>query len=446
MADVKNENKMPNEEEAAVKKSEEPATVIKEKIVYKVVHVPYYYPVPVDADYYYKNQERFLRQPEKFNEHFMDNIPPPPPLPPYYRRSRDGGHHYGTYHGHEHGRHRYSSRSPSPRYFESRYNGDRSSSNSPVSSKEKEIEDQLKKNKIKKEMDEQKDSSDDNNSNNKNNNIDKKDNEPEQNGKDDKPKNESETKEDENQNTLKEKEKQPENEENDEENSLRRKKRYLMTFPYDQRQKEGERKRPKYELPDQSVPDEFIRHENGHYKRPGHYYSSHPPSPPDAPFVMVPMRPVGLHRPEYGHERRCHSEIKDRRDEKHRHHDMAKSDDNVFDDANNNISNLDDENESKDIRYHTNGRRVRTVFTRQQLLTLNNVFQKHPFVSGERMSELSSQLGLDRKIVKIWFQNKRQNARKKGSLFERADDYYYDYHERHGYGHRSTPPTMAENW
>ncbi|XP_047139211.1 uncharacterized protein LOC124815092 [Hydra vulgaris] len=105
---------------------------------------------------------------------------------------------------------------------------------------------------------------------------------------------------------------------------------------------------------------------------------------------------------------------------------------------------LEDSNEDmdKEMRYHSNGRRARTVFTRKQLMTLNNVFEKHPFVSGEKMSELSDQLGLDRKIVKIWFQNKRQYARKKGSLVEREDDYYYNY----SHVFTSGTPTMAEKW
>lgn len=102
--------------------------------------------------------------------------------------------------------------------------------------------------------------------------------------------------------------------------------------------------------------------------------------------------------------------------------------------------------DKREIRYHPNGRRARTVFTRQQLSTLNNVFEKHPFVSGERMSELSDQLGLDRKIVKIWFQNKRQYARKKGSLVERGnEEFYYEYQDRYNPS-SATPPTMAEQW
>ena len=115
-----------------------------------------------------------------------------------------------------------------------------------------------------------------------------------------------------------------------------------------------------------------------------------------------------------------------------------------------------DDDKQREIRYHPNGRRARTVFTRQQLLTLNNVFEKHPFVSGERMSELSDQLGLDRKIVKIWFQNKRQYARKKGSLVERGSEefYYADYPTTVMPGDRynpeigSTPPSMAaeQHW
>ena len=57
-----------------------------------------------------------------------------------------------------------------------------------------------------------------------------------------------------------------------------------------------------------------------------------------------------------------------------------------------------------DVKYHHNGRRVRTVFTRHQLITLNSIFKKQNFISSKRMRELSDELGLDRKTVKIWFQ------------------------------------------
>ena len=70
--------------------------------------------------------------------------------------------------------------------------------------------------------------------------------------------------------------------------------------------------------------------------------------------------------------------------------------------------------ESFEQRQHAN-RRSRTVFTRHQLITLNSIFKKQNFISGKRMRELSDELGLDRKTVKIWFQNKRQFLRKNSS-------------------------------
>ena len=163
------------------------------------------------------------------------------------------------------------------------------------------------------------------------------------------------------------------------------------------------------------------------------------------PYVMVPMRssqysdmhyePRYLSSRSHIYETR-HYDKSDMKDERQMYSQERRD---------NNRDNENDDEDKKEIRYHANGRRARTVFTRQQLLTLNNVFEKHPFVSGERMSELSDQLGLDRKIVKIWFQNKRQYARKKGSLLEREEDYYYDY-PGDRYLPTAPPPTMAERW
>jgi len=426
-----------------IKKSEEASTVItKEKVVYKVVHVPYYYPVPVDADYYYQNQDRFLRHRERFDERLFDNVPPPHPHHHHHhRRSREYSHRESYPSSYR------LSRSPSPTLTsKGRFISARSPSSSPPQRKEKVSESPPKhteeESKILKEGE-----------------------------KDEKVETEINTLETVSAEIIKtEKESDDEamikeannnNESFHEEKHRNRRKRYLMTFPYDQKLRDGKdigRYKDNYEIGRKKTRHESLDLENElpieiesrryhdipHKRSNGHYFASHPPSPPPhAPYVMVPMRPLGA-SPDYLHERHDRHYKEDEQDYisgKYREMDADKNSDEM-----NSDKMIDEEDDGKDVRYHSNGRRVRTVFSRQQLLTLNNVFQKHPFVSGERMSELSKQLGLDRKIVKIWFQNKRQNARKKGSLFERADDYYYEYHQQDRYSNRSSPPTMAENW
>ena len=252
---------------------------------------------------------------------------------------------------------------------------------------------------------------------------------------------------------------------------FRKRRRFPMTFPYDQRKKilkENGQHSPTqlhhhqhYLHHHHRNGDSVKHHRNGYmsegegdYKRSrssedpeARIYSSHKYSSANGggsitnghyPYVMVPVRspPYGdVGRPprysEHSHSSYYESRMYD--DSYSPQEAMGRNKDDVSDDK-------------REIRYHPNGRRARTVFTRQQLLTLNNVFEKHPFVSGERMSELSDQLGLDRKIVKIWFQNKRQYARKKGSLVERGnEEFYYEYQDRYNPS-SAAPPTMAEQW
>ena len=367
----------------------------KEKIAYKVVPVPYYYPVPVDAESYYKNYERYSRQNERFFryedfEHF-----PPPSFP--FPRVRERHFQGDRFHSPDRFRRSISpSDSLSPRYVLS-----------PPPEREYSEEGELPLNdsveSIKKEETH-------------------KDGEKEKEIKQEK--NEDEKSEDE---TKTEK---------DDERTVevgRKRKRYMMTFPYDQRKRqmseESRQNRNSSEEHGEGVYESQMMYPQN--RRP--MVSSH------VPYVMVPMRSPGfmssdmVRGPRYMSEHHTFEERSYVYESRHRKSDESHE-----------SRSVDERENEKEARYHSNGRRARTVFTRQQLLTLNNVFEKHPFVSGERMSELSDQLGLDRKIVKIWFQNKRQYARKKGSLLEREDDYFYEYNDR--YRTSTNAPTMAERW
>ena len=256
----------------------------------------------------------------------------------------------------------------------------------------------------------------------------------------------------------------------------RKRRRFPMTFPYDQRKKilkeNGQHSPTLQQQQHRSHHGHYIHHHDAHhrsemkhhrseylsegedeYKRSrssedpeARIYSSHKYAGSNDgnltnghyPYVMVPVRSppygdVGGRPPRYNeHSSYYESRLYD---------DSYTTKESIGRNKGDNV-----EDDKREIRYHPNGRRARTVFTRQQLSTLNNVFEKHPFVSGERMSELSDQLGLDRKIVKIWFQNKRQYARKKGSLVERGnEEFYYEYQDRYNPS-SAAPPTMTEQW
>nr|XP_023019745.1 longitudinals lacking protein, isoforms H/M/V isoform X11 [Leptinotarsa decemlineata] len=58
------------------------------------------------------------------------------------------------------------------------------------------------------------------------------------------------------------------------------------------------------------------------------------------------------------------------------------------------------------------GRR-KTTISREQQMILQNAFDIAPFVDKHRLLDLIEETGLDRKVIKIWFQNRRQKQKKK---------------------------------
>ncbi|KAG5900384.1 hypothetical protein JTB14_033832 [Gonioctena quinquepunctata] len=57
--------------------------------------------------------------------------------------------------------------------------------------------------------------------------------------------------------------------------------------------------------------------------------------------------------------------------------------------------------------------RKKTTISRDQQMILQNAFDIAPFVDKDRLMDLIEDTGLDRKVIKIWFQNRRQKAKKK---------------------------------
>lgn len=57
-------------------------------------------------------------------------------------------------------------------------------------------------------------------------------------------------------------------------------------------------------------------------------------------------------------------------------------------------------------------KRVRTSFTTQQLITLEDIFSKTKYIATEYRKELAQSLQLEDKCIKIWFQNRRMKEKK----------------------------------
>lgn len=58
-------------------------------------------------------------------------------------------------------------------------------------------------------------------------------------------------------------------------------------------------------------------------------------------------------------------------------------------------------------------KRRRTIFTTEQIIALEEVFKKKPYVHREERIELMNKLNINEMSIKVWFQNRRRLSDKK---------------------------------
>lgn len=68
------------------------------------------------------------------------------------------------------------------------------------------------------------------------------------------------------------------------------------------------------------------------------------------------------------------------------------------------------------IRRQCRNKRVRTIFTPEQLEQLERIFEKQQYMVGSERYYLASKLRLSEAQVKVWFQNRRIKWRKQAGL------------------------------
>lgn len=73
-------------------------------------------------------------------------------------------------------------------------------------------------------------------------------------------------------------------------------------------------------------------------------------------------------------------------------------------------------------------KRVRTIFTPEQLEQLEKIFEKQQYMVGTERYYLASKLNLSEAQVKVWFQNRRIKWRKQSGLDGVRNSEMEDYH------------------
>ncbi|CAH2237781.1 jg24123 [Pararge aegeria aegeria] len=65
------------------------------------------------------------------------------------------------------------------------------------------------------------------------------------------------------------------------------------------------------------------------------------------------------------------------------------------------------------LRVNLKRKRKRTIFTTEQIVLLEGVFQRKPYITKDERLALMNRMQLSEKAIKIWFQNRRRMSDKK---------------------------------
>ena len=96
-----------------------------------------------------------------------------------------------------------------------------------------------------------------------------------------------------------------------------------------------------------------------------------------------------------------------------------------------------------ELRRRRNFRRRRTIFTVDQLNTLQKIYERSPFITRDVRVALSQKLNLNERTIKVWFQNARMKSKLFNMVSGNEGDVGYDRPLYEGEGNGNQDDTQS---